>query len=250
MEAEIDSAGLILSGLLARPRGETLTTRQGLVVCHGFPDSPRGATMAGDSLHRLANRLATEAGWVVLAPSLRGTGRSEGDFSAAGWRADLAASIAHLRAEPEVVGVWLAGFGTGGSLALCAAGQDTEVRGVAALGAPADFGDWSADPRRFLETCRRLGVIRQPGYPSDVSEWAGELREVRPLDLVGAIPPRPVLLIHGANDEKVPIVDARALADAADAQVDLRVLSGAGHRLRHDPRAVAILLGWLERQPK
>ena len=26
------------------------------------------------------------------------------------------------------------------------------------------------------------------------------------------------------------------------------VISGAGHRLRHDPRAVAILLGWLERQ--
>jgi uncharacterized protein len=30
--------------------------------------------------------------------------------------------------------------------------------------------------------------------------------------------------------------------------VDLRLLSGAGHRLRHDPRAVAALLGWLGRQ--
>jgi hypothetical protein len=23
---------------------------------------------------------------------------------------------------------------------------------------------------------------------------------------------------------------------------------GAGHRLRHDPRAIAVLLGWLDRQ--
>ena len=44
------------------------------------------------------------------------------------------------------------------------------------------------------------------------------------------------------------MVDARALADAADGEVELRILSGAGHRLRHDPRAIAVLLGWLDRQ--
>lgn len=250
MEVEILSGSVVLRGQMVRPKGETLTTRQGLVLCHGFPDSAQGATMAGDSCHRLANRLATEAGWVVLAPSLRGTGRSEGNFSAGGWRADLSAAIEHLTAQPDVAGVWLAGFGTGGSLSLCAAGQDQRIRGVAGLGAPADFGDWSADPKRFLESCRRLGVMRQIGFPDDVTGWGAELRDIRPLDLVGAIPPRPILLIHGANDEVVPIVDARALADAADGQADLRVLSGAGHRLRHDPRTVAILLGWLERQPR
>ncbi|MDQ1373151.1 MAG: uncharacterized protein QOJ09_489, partial [Actinomycetota bacterium] len=43
-------------------------------------------------------------------------------------------------------------------------------------------------------------------------------------------------------------LDARQLADAADGAVELRVLAGAGHRLRHDPRAIAVLLGWLDRQ--
>jgi len=38
------------------------------------------------------------------------------------------------------------------------------------------------------------------------------------------------------------------LADAAGDAVELRVLSDAGHRLRHDPRAVALILGWMERQ--
>ena len=42
-------------------------------------------------------------------------------------------------------------------------------------------------------------------------------------------------------------VDARRLADA-HGNAELRVINGAGHRLRHDPRAVAVLLGWLDRQ--
>ena len=28
---------------------------------------------------------------------------------------------------------------------------------------------------------------------------------------------------------------------------ELRIITGAAHDLRHDPRAVAILLGWLDR---
>jgi putative redox protein len=28
----------------------------------------------------------------------------------------------------------------------------------------------------------------------------------------------------------------------------LQIIQGAGHRLRHDPRAMAMLLGWLDRQ--
>jgi putative redox protein len=55
-------------------------------------------------------------------------------------------------------------------------------------------------------------------------------------------------LVHGSDDPTVPVSDARALADAAGGDADLRVIPGAGHRLRHDPRAVAALMGWMERQ--
>ena len=54
---------------------------------------------------------------------------------------------------------------------------------------------------------------------------------------------RPVHFID--ND---PAADARALADAAAPNSELRFVQAAGHRLRHDPRAVATLLGWLDRQ--
>ena len=82
----------------------------------------------------------------------------------------------------------------------------------------------------------------------DRDAWARELREIRPLALMGKIPPRPILLVHGEDDVVVPPQHVRELADAAEGMVELRLLSGAGHRLRHDPRAVAALLGWLSRQ--
>jgi putative redox protein len=57
-----------------------------------------------------------------------------------------------------------------------------------------------------------------------------------------------LLVVHGADDEEVPIADGRRLAELAGPRAELRVLAGAGHRLRADPRAVALLAGWLERQ--
>ena len=247
----IDSDGLRLRGSLAfppaSPRGPG-RARHGLVLCHGFPAGPRGAATAAQTYPELAARLARDAGWVVLAFNLRGTGDSEGDFSLGGWLSDLRHAIGHLLEAADVDGVWLAGFSTGGSLALCAAGEDERVRGVASLAAPADFDDWASDPRRFLEHARSIGVIRDKAFPPSFDAWARELREIRPVALIGKVAPRPVLLVHGSNDESVSLMDSRALADAADGAVELRVLSGAGHRLRHDPRAIAVLLGWLDRQ--
>jgi putative redox protein len=245
-----ESAGIRLSGYVAHPSPSAAKRagRYGLIVCHGFPVDRLGAKLAGQSYPQLADRLAADTGWVVSTFNFRGAGDSQGEFSLGGWLTDLKAAIDHLLADETVEAVWLCGFSAGGALCLCAAGEDERVRGVAAFSAPADFGDWAADPRRFVNQARSVGVIRNPSFPPDLEAWARELREIRPLSLIGKIPPRPLLLVHGANDEVVPMLDARALADAADGQVELRILFGAGHRLRHDPRAIAILLGWLDRQ--
>jgi putative redox protein len=53
--------------------------------------------------------------------------------------------------------------------------------------------------------------------------------------------------MHGSDDEIVPTADSRVLAEA-HGSAELQIISGAGHRLRHDPRAMAILIGWLDRQ--
>ena len=246
MRDVIVSEGLRLAAHLARPSGAHLVPgHPGMVVCHGFPNGPKSAAASGQTYPELADRLAAEAGWSVLTFNFRGTGQSEGDFSLSGWLADLRAAVDMLSNEVDMV--WLCGASTGGSLAICAAAEDDRVRGVAALSARADFDDWAAHPKRFLEHAREIGVIRHGGFPADVDAWTRELKEIRPLVLAEKLAPRPLLLVQGSDDDLVPALDARALADCHGA-AELRMIQGAGHRLRHDPRAIAVLLGWMERQ--
>ena len=248
MDDVIQSGELKLAAHLARPRHRSGSRRPGLVLCHGFPAASRGAAQAGSTYPELADWLSAQAGWVVLAFNFRGAGRSEGQFSLGGWLEDLQAAVAHLEADPDVDGVWLAGFRDGGSLAVCLAGQRPSIRGVAAMAARVDFDRWAADPRRFVEQARRVGVITDPTYPADLDAWARDLRELRPISAAASISPRPFLVVHGTDDVVVPVMETRAMADAVSGSIEFRILSGAGHHLRHDPRAVSILLGWLERQ--
>jgi len=219
-----------------------------VVLCHGFPLGTHAAESTGDSLPGLADRLAAESGRCVVAGCFRGVGPSGGDFSLDGWLEDLRAFVSHGADLVTGGGVWLVGFGTGGALALCLAAADQRVRGVATFGAPATFADWAQDVEGMLEFSRRVGVVRSPEYPPDVAAWARGFSTLRPDEASALLPPRPVLIVHGADDDEVPVTDARVLADAAGRSVELRVIGGAGHRLRADPRAMALLVGWLERQ--
>lgn len=86
------------------------------------------------------------------------------------------------------------------------------------------------------------------GFPADPRAWAAELSALRPVEAAAALGPRPLLVVHGADDPEVPSAAARALVDAASGPVELRVVPGAAHELRADPRVVATLVGWIERQ--
>jgi putative redox protein len=209
---------------------------------------PAGAPLTGHSLPLLGDRLAAESGWRVLAGCLRGVGGSAGDFSLRGWLEDLGVLVDHAAALAAGGGVWVVGFGVGGAVALCHAAADPRVRGVGCLGAPATFDDWAKDPAAMLDAARRVGVVRSAGYPARLADWAHQFTELRPVEASALLAPRPVLVVHGAEDDEVPVSDARLLAESVGRSAELRLLPGAGHRLRADPRAMALLVGWLERQ--
>ena len=82
---------------------------------------------------------------------------------------------------------------------------------------------------------------------SDCAVTACPLAAANDPELDRKLAPRPLLVVHGDDDDTVPTSDARQLA-GAHGSAELRIIPGAGHRLRHDPRAVAVLLGWLDHQ--
>jgi uncharacterized protein len=275
---ELVSEGLRLSAHFARPAG--LTRVPGLLVLPGFPRGAGGAAALGNTDQSLCDRIARESGWAGLTFTFRGTGPSEGDFSIEGWLADVRAAVDVLHTRTDITGVWIAGFRLGGTLAILTAADDDRVRGIATFAAPASLRTWVREPEWFLEYARRTGVLRTPDYPTDPDAWIRAIANLDPLAAAQRIPPRPWLLVHGSADDVVAVDDARRLAAAArdhhrrngraehdiepdldeardfdegrdfdgGANVDLRIVANGPHRLRHDPRAIAALLGWLDRQ--
>mgnify|MGYP003336621020 FL=1 len=247
MNGSFVSGGLTLARYLAEPVGKT-GALPAMVLCHGYPSGGIDARQSAGSFPELCDRVASELGWSAMTFTFRGCATSEGDFSMQGWMDDLRAAISHIVSETQPSGIWLVGNNTGGSLALCVAADDPRVNGCALLGARADSDDWAAQPRRFLEHSREIGTIRRAGFPPSFDEWSRELRRFRPADAAKRYAPRPLLLMHGADDDVVPTADSRVLAKAYGDGAELQIIQGAGHRLRHDPRAMAMLLGWLDRQ--
>lgn len=217
-----------------------------MLLLHGFPSGSVPASFIGNDLPELADRVAIEMGWIALAIRFRGCGDSTGDFALSGWVDDARAALAHLRTH-DVERIWICGFGTGGTIALLVAAADPDVAGVAVVGTPADFSDWARQPDELLAHARATGVIKGEDWPRDLDGWKSELRTTRATDGAERLGERPLLVLHGSEDEMVPQFDARSIADA-HGSADLRIINGAGHQLRHDPRGVSILLGWLERK--
>lgn len=239
--------GVELAGRLVR--AETADRRKSVAVLflHGFPSADVWAHKIGNDLGELCQRIAADQQWNALTVHFRGCGTSTGDFSLARWVDDAKAALEFLRQETEPTGLWVCGFGTGGAVGLVAAADDPTVAGVAVVGSPADFDDWAAAPDRLLSHAREVKAIKESGFPADVEQWNAELREVQAVKAAEQITPRPLLVLHGSEDDAVPHFDARLVADAHGG-ADLRFVHGGGHQLRHDPRAISVLLGWLNRQ--
>ena len=229
----------------APPEGDK-RSHNALLLCHGFP-STDGDVVTRAGMDRLAERISADLNWNVLAMRFRGCRPSEGDFTLAGWLADVTAGVDALADMENTTDILAAGFGTGGAVCMCAAASDARIRGVAAMATPADFDDWAANPAELVEHALTVGVIHDDNAMNRLSEMSAEIAGVSPLVAAPELSDRPMLVMHGARDDMVPVVDARVLANA-HGSAELMIIDGADHGLRVDPRAIAALYGWLFRQ--
>ncbi|MDH7496954.1 MAG: alpha/beta fold hydrolase [Syntrophomonadaceae bacterium] len=238
-------AGQRLAALLFPARGEV---RCGLAVAHGF----RGGKENSGRIVQLAEAVAP-LGCLVLAFDFTGVGGSEGDYSRLTLTRqadDVAAVVDHLAQRcPRVVTL---GRSLGGSSVLLEAARDARVSGVVLWSTPLHLPQTFA--RIMPEAYQRMAA----GEPARIRDENGEfelcpdfvrdLEQHRLSDCVRSLQHRPLLIIHGAEDEVVPVSHAREIAALAGAGAELHVVDGCDHRFTACPGVrEAITAGWLRR---
>ncbi len=238
---EVD--GVAIVGQLYLPDSKVLCPA--VCLCHGIPSG--NPPDPGDGGYpQLAERICRDS-FAVLIFNFRGTGYSGGNLDILGWTQDLRAGIDHLWSLDGIdkSHLSLVGFSAGAAVSVYVAARDERVSGVVACACPADFSLFD-EPQSIIDRFRVIGTIRDEGFPPSVETWFSSFAEVTPVNHVAGIAPRPLLLVHGSQDDLVPLSHGRRLYGAAGEPKELVVLEGAGHRLRQDDRAVGAILDWLK----
>jgi uncharacterized protein len=218
-----------------------------VILCHGVPS---GIVDPADGGYPLLARTISAEGFAVYTFRFRGTGESEGNFEVTGWTRDLTAAIKELSDQPEIdrSKIILTGFSAGAVVSLFVTARDKSIAGVAACASPADFSaiSESDNPSAVLEYFRKIGIIRDPSFPPSMDKWLNGFRSVNALKVVGSISPRPVLLIHAAEDPVVPLNNSEKLYESAREPRKIIIIEGSEHRLRRNITAVDALIQWLK----
>jgi pimeloyl-ACP methyl ester carboxylesterase len=241
---QLKSGNSLLDLRIATP-GARPVASHALIIVHGLPRAMGMGRQAAGLLPELAEHLATESGWMVATGTLSGVGGSTGTFSASQWMDDLRQILD--RVDQGERRISLAGFGFGGTLALRLAADDERIRGVATFATPAHLEPWCGGAEEFRRAVQIAGVVGDEKDLLAAEELRNDVFAIDPLVSIARVPPRRLMVGHGTEDIEIPHSDARDLVAAADGRAELRLIQGAGHQLRADPRMVATLLGWLDR---
>jgi dipeptidyl aminopeptidase/acylaminoacyl peptidase len=146
---------------------------------------------------------------------------------------DVRAALDYAGQQPGVENIGAFGFSAGGVAAIRAAARMPEVEFIIAAGSYANLFDeitaWKVPPlsmRWQFERTSALAYWLQVGIPP----W-----QVSPIDDLPALAPRPVFLIHGADEversrgyEQFAVLQAAYSPDLHD-RISLWVVPGAGH---------------------
>jgi uncharacterized protein len=234
----ISLKGWFIPGIL--PDGR-LTTDRMIVVVHGTRTNRESP---GDHLLELTGALARH-GLGVLSFDTRGMGESPPAPLSMGnlEQRDVLGAVDFLRTgtlpfpelgRPRFIGGL--GISMGAATLLLAAAREPAIQAVVSDSAYAD-----AAPLLEREIPKRTVAIvgRIPGAfaPSALTMarilYGVDLFDARPVASIARIAPRPLLLIHGAADDYVPVNNFQQLAAAATAPATARVTTWLVPKTRH-----------------
>ncbi len=219
------SDAIRISGWFFRAADATPATPRPIVVlCHGIWTGRRECLP-------LALRFQA-AGYNVLAFDFRAHGLSDGRFTSVGHHEtnDVLGAIEYVktRAEVDPSRIGVIGFSMGAAASIQAAARTNDIAALVADSAYAEFLDAARYSFRI--------VTRVPQFPIApmAVRWAKWLvnvdaSQLRPVDVIARIAPRPILIAHGALDEIVPVQHAHRLFEAAGEPRELWIEPQAHH---------------------
>jgi len=224
------SQGQRVSGVFHIPDAENPPS---IVASHGLLSSKDS-----DKWIALGERMARE-GMALLRFDFRGCGESEGrieESTVSGRVSDLAAAVDFVRSYPGLGNrIGLLGSSLGGYVSLIRASMDKEIKAIVL---------WST-PFRLDDIESKKG---QEGIPPLGDEFFRDLPKHRLLPLLRNV--SNCLVIHGEEDELVPVVQAWDIFDGLSAPKEIYVIEGADHRLTgpgHRERAMALSIEWFKK---
>jgi uncharacterized protein len=284
MESKIafESDRLKLCGIVRTPDdlrpGER---RPGFIVLHGF-----GGNKEGHGQIVVAKQL-TEWGYVTLRIDFRGCGESEGEHGrilCLDQVSDTSNALSYMAGRPDVDPhrIALIGSSFGAAVAVYTGGVDKRVAAVISCGGWGDgerkfrgqhataeawarFTGMLEEGKRHRErTGKSLMVPRYEIVPipeklrnriskGSIMEFPAEtaqsMYDFRADNQVGNIAPRPLLLLHSANDSVTPTQESIEMFKRAGQPAELHLLSDVDHFTfnEENPRLTRIVSGWLER---
>ena len=186
-----------------------------IVIAHGAGGNRQQMTHEAEALAR--------AGFGLLLPDMTGHGESTGDVNAIHHPVVVAGALDWLATEEPTARLGALGFSAGAMAVTLAAAKDPRIAAVISVSGKSD--DWEFAKREH----GRFGWLTWvPGVVA--ATLLGEAwSEMRPVDVIGKIAPRPLLLIHGAADSTVPVSMAHALYDHAGEPRTLWLVDGGSH---------------------
>lgn len=200
-------------------------SRPWIIMCHGLGSNRSDLLDIAAGLHR--------ARFNLFLFDFRGHGGSQGRTTSFGWQEqrDLEGALAFLGEQPEVAarpyGIY--GISMGGSVALMVAARDERLGAIAAdspyTNLEESIGHHLALLYPAVPRIPFLGFILWT-YRLRFGVWPGSLSPER---CAAQLTSRPLLLIHGAADPRMPLEGAKRVFDRASQPKEFMVVSGAGH---------------------
>lgn len=241
----IPAKNATLDGEAYLPEGPFSTT---VVVCHGLP---RGLpqTQNGDPGYPDLARRFAQKGYGAVIFNFRGTGASSGSLEIARWPDDLIAVLDHLDAD-ELLGkkrYAVVGFSAGAAASICAGAKDARIDPLVACAAPAHFRflQTEGNEQLYFDHYRNVGMIR-PDYKHNARQWAQNFLDLESQRAMPSLRARRLCILHGDQDDTVPVEHAHRLAARSPAPVNPILLPGAGHQLRREAVAMKAIFRFLD----